>query len=83
MHSHFILHFLSVVATTLLNLGHIPVNGIVIMKEASKQQKLYYLIHLAMESLKIFCFVSVTEMMWWSRAFVYGAVDVKKIGMNF
>jgi len=49
-------------------------------KEASDQQKLYTISnHLAMESLKIFCFVSLAQTVRGSRAFFYNVVDIDKI----
>ena len=40
---------------------------------------IYHLIRLFMESLKLFCFVSLAPMVCVSRAFVYDAVNVNKI----
>ena len=45
------------------------------VKEASNRQKLYIIL-LAMESLKIFRYVSIAQRVRVSHAFVYNAVDV-------
>ena len=58
--------------------------GLVISEGNIKTTKaIDHLILLAMESLKIGCFVSVAQTVWVLCAFVYSTIDINKIMMIF